>query len=293
MQNKKRHSMKPWKQNPLVMSEDGHGRRRFGVHQYWMLSRSFLLGLVVLGVVQGSVRAASPEIGAGGESLLAPSPEVVDWGASLYQDHCARCHGVQGEGNGELAADLNPRPTNFASGVYKFRSTESGSLPTDADLLRTLSVGVLGTSMPDFQDLSVSDRQVLVGFLKTLSPRFKSEPIPAPLQFPETSEVTPEAIKRGKLVFSNMQCAACHGNSGRGDGPLAKALHDSSGDPILPANLTKAPLKSGKSPSDIFRTVMTGLDGTPMPSYGDSLSPQEGWDLALFVFSFRQRGGEK
>lgn len=221
------------------------------------------------------------------------STESMARGASLYRQYCSRCHGVMGKGDGELAADLNPRPTNLAAGVYKFRSTPSGALPTDKDLFRTLSIGVPGTAMSDFRDVSEKDRWLLVGFLKTLSPRFIEEGPPLSIQFPETGVGTDQALERGQQIFFAMQCAACHGEEGRGDGPLADALYNSAGETIRPANLTKHPLKSGKDPIDIYRSVMTGLDGTPMPSFGDSLSPEEGWNLARYVFSLGQGKGEK
>jgi mono/diheme cytochrome c family protein len=222
-----------------------------------------------------------------------PSGEEVARGASLYRQYCVRCHGVTGEGNGELAADLNPRPANLAAGVYKFRSTPSGSLPTDSDLFRILSVGVPGTAMSDFQELSEEARQSLVRYLKTLSLRFINEDPPTSIEFPEERGATDQGLEHGRQIFSAMQCAACHGKGGHGDGPLAEALQDSRGEPIRPANLTKYSLKSGKGPAAVYRTVMTGLDGTPMPSYGDSLSLDEGWDLALYVFSLGQKKGEQ
>ena len=225
--------------------------------------------------------------------MTKPSSEILARGASLYQENCARCHGVKGDGKGELAVDLNPRPADLAGGVYKFRSTPSGALPTDEDLFRTLLVGVPGTTMSDYQDLTAPERQTLVSYLKNLSSRFVEESLVSPIQFPEPRGSSNQALARGQQVFSNMQCAACHGESGKGDGPLAEELSDSEGVPIRPANLTKRPLKSGKNPEAIYRSVMTGLDGTPMPSYGDSLEPQEGWDLALYVFSLSESRGEQ
>jgi len=227
------------------------------------------------------------------KTVTKPSSEILARGASLYQENCARCHGVKGDGKGELAADLNPRPADLAAGVYKFRSTPSGALPTDEDLFRTLLVGVPGTSMSDYKDLTVPERQTLVAYLKNLSPRFVEESLVSPIQFPEPRGSSNQALARGQQVFSDMQCATCHGKSGKGDGPLAEELSDSEGVPIRPANLTKRPLKSGKNPEAIYRSVMTGLDGTPMPSYGDSLEPQEGWDLALYVFSLSESRGEQ
>ncbi|GEM_PF-1217715 len=236
--------------------------------------------------------SAPEEMAPPAQTSTEPSAEILARGVALYQEHCASCHGVNGDGNGELAAYLEPRPANLTTGVYKFRSTPSGALPTDDDLFRTLSVGVPGTGMPDFQDLTVSEREVLVSHLKTLSPRFAEELHASPIPVPAARIATDQALARGRQVFSDMRCAACHGEEGRGDGPLAEELSDSEGMPIRPADLTKRPFKSGKNPESIYRTIMTGLDGTPMPSYGDSLDPEEAWDLALYVASLAEPKGE-
>jgi cytochrome c oxidase cbb3-type subunit 2 len=78
---------------------------------------------------------------------------------------------------------------------------------------------------------------------------------------------------------------------GKGDGPKSAELKDDSGDRIPPANFTKGMFKSGSRPEDIFRTFMTGLSGTPMPSFSDSFtSPDDGWALTFFVLSLSADG---
>jgi len=206
-------------------------------------------------------------------------------GERVYQEHCANCHGTGGDGQGPVAADLSTRPQNFTKGVYKFRSTPSGELPTDEDLLRTISVGIPGTAMESYKDLPQSDLLPLVAYLKSLSPRFLKRQQGTPIIFPSARPLTEQSVTRGSHLYQQMHCAACHGAEGRGDGELAQELADTAGDPIRPADLTRAKLKSGHGPKAIYRTIMTGLDGTPMPSYGDSLDPEEGWELALYIFS--------
>jgi len=78
------------------------------------------------------------------------------------------------------------------------------------------------------------------------------------------------------------ECAECHGKEARGDGPSAKDLS------IQPSDLTRRPLKSGPTARDIVRTLLTGLDGTPMPSYHQVLEDDELWDLAYWLAA---RGG--
>ena len=73
-------------------------------------------------------------------ALEAQSPEQISsLGQEIYQVNCAVCHGVEGDGNGPAASMFLIRPRDFRTGIYKFRSTPSGSLPTDDDLLRTVT----------------------------------------------------------------------------------------------------------------------------------------------------------
>jgi len=217
--------------------------------------------------------------------------EAVVRGEKVYREHCSNCHGVKGDGKGKVAQDLSTKPLDFTKGVYKFRSTPSGDLPTDDDLFRTISDGIPGTAMDSYENLPQTDLRALVMYLKALSPRFLKRTPGNPIVFPPAHLPTQEAVTRGLHVYRKMQCSACHGDEARGNGPLAQELTDPTGTPIRPADLTTKSLKSGQGPQAIYRTIMTGLDGTPMPSYGDSLDPEEGWDLALYIFSLAQPKG--
>jgi mono/diheme cytochrome c family protein len=211
--------------------------------------------------------------------------EAVARGGNVYREQCSNCHGVDGDGQGKVAQDLSTKPLDFTKGVYKFRSTPSGDLPTDDDLFRTISEGIPGTAMDSYKGLPKTDLRALVMYLKTLSPRFLKRSPGTPIVFPPAHLPTQKAVTRGLQVYRQMQCSACHGDEARGNGPLAQELTDPTGQPSRPADLTAESLKSGQGPQAIYRTIMTGLDGTPMPSYGDSLDPEEGWDLALYIFS--------
>src|SRR5438094_594083 len=69
-------------------------------------------------------------------------------GKAVYVKWCAGCHGETGAGDGPAAAYMLPRPRNFTGAVYKIRTTASGQLPTDADLLRAIDEGLPGSAMP-------------------------------------------------------------------------------------------------------------------------------------------------
>jgi cytochrome c oxidase cbb3-type subunit 2 len=70
-----------------------------------------------------------------------------------------------------------------------------------------------------------------------------------------------------------------------GDGQAAKTLTDDWGNSILPFDLTKGHMKGGTTGADLYRVFMTGLNGTPMPSFVESISPEEAWDLVHYIES--------
>jgi mono/diheme cytochrome c family protein len=122
----------------------------------------------------------------------------------------------------------------------------------------------------------------VLAFVKSLSPRFADGKPPRVLAIPAAPPVTPEAVARGARAYVKGECAECHGKEGRGDGPSAKDLS------VRPSDLTRRPFKSGPTAGDIVRTLLTGLDGTPMPSYYQVLEDDELWALAYWLDS---RGG--
>jgi mono/diheme cytochrome c family protein len=108
---------------------------------------------------------------------------------------------------------------------------------------------------------------------------------------PAAPPVTPERLSRGKQIYADAECLACHGERGRGDGPSAPTLKDNRNLPIAATDLTKPErFKSGARPEDVYRTLMTGFAGTPMPSYADSLDPDLMWDLVHHVLSLSRQG---
>lgn len=218
-------------------------------------------------------------------------------GAALYDRHCAGCHGPDGKGDGPAADFLSPRPRDFTPGTFKVRSTASGDLPSDEDLFWTITRGMPGTAMPGWENLSEAERRELVRYVKTFSERFAQEPSPG--RVPVGSPVPPnrEGLARGRQIYRQMKCWECHGEEGRGDGPSAPTLKDDWGFPIRVGNLTKGwAFRGGASVEDIYRTFTTGLDGTPMPSFADSLKEAERWQLAHYIHSLstpRPPGGRR
>jgi cytochrome c oxidase cbb3-type subunit I/II len=209
-------------------------------------------------------------------------------GKALYERYCIFCHGPQGDGTGESAPYLNPKPRDFTKATFKCRSTPSGSLPLDSDLYETITRGVHASGMPSWRPLLRQERADLVAYVKSFSPRFREEQPAAPIPVPPEPPSSPESVKRGAELYQSMNCWLCHGNEGRGNGPSAASLTDSKGYPIPPFDLTSGTrLKCGDSDQGIFRDLSTGLDGTPMPSFTDALKPDQMWDLVHYIAALR------
>ncbi|MEW6307142.1 MAG: c-type cytochrome, partial [Verrucomicrobiota bacterium] len=226
-----------------------------------------------------------------------PDDSLYLHGRYVYQRNCLICHGERGDGKGQMAAGMLPPPRNFTSGIFKYRSTPPGALPTDHDLMRTVRQGISGTSMPIFATLSDRDVRAVTQYIKYFSPKWKQKQnFAAPLDLPDApdwffqpaapAELEKHAAK-GKALFAQ-SCAACHGNEGGGDGPASATLQDAWGNAIKPADLRKPAIRSGPERRDMFRAISTGLSGTPMPSFAETLSEEQRWELIAFIEQLRQ-----
>ena len=133
--------------------------------------------------------------------------------------------------------------------------------------------------------LSEKERTAVTKYLKTFSPRFNTEKSVEPLAIPARLSFDPRLTALGKVKYEEAGCGACHGAGGKADGPSSKELKDDSGNPIAPTDLTLKPFKSGPEPQDIFRTLSTGLNGTPMPSYAAALPAKDRWALVSYILS--------
>lgn len=220
---------------------------------------------------------------------LSVNPQHAE-GFVLYQMHCAGCHGERGDGRGSVSRFFEPRPADFTSGVYKLRSTPSGTLPLDTDLTRTLTSGVHGTSMRCWTGtLDPAEVAEVLKTVKSFSPRFARESAWPPIVVPPAPGRSLALEIRGREVYSRVNCATCHGSVGRGDGPSSAGLTDDRGRPAHPHDFTMTHrVKAGDRPEDIYRSLATGLDGTPMHAT-DGMSEADRWALVYFLMSISEQ----
>lgn len=98
------------------------------------------------------------------------------------------------------------------------------------------------------------------------------------------------APQRGAELWTTLGCASCHGDTGAGDGPAAKALRPA------PYDLTTHPVRRPRASDDhdsrrraIAWSIATGLAGTAMPGYAGTVSDADLWALADHVLVLGQR----
>lgn len=195
---------------------------------------------------------------------------LVQRGHRVYLKYCVGCHGEYGNGKGPASIRLITQPRDFTSGIYKFRSTDSGSLPMEQDLYRTITNGLARVSMPAFPLMPESEKIAVIEYIKTFYPNWeaeKSQRLIVPIPSAPDDLLTEERIQRGELVYLGMQCLKCHGTDGRGTGATQTEYVDAWGDPQKAFDFTRGSLKGGNAPEDIYRTFHTGLRSI-MPSFG-------------------------
>jgi cytochrome c oxidase cbb3-type subunit 2 len=222
---------------------------------------------------------------------LPVSEDLLALGRTTYEKECLACHGAAGDGAGPAAYLLYPRPRDFTAGQFRLISTWDG-VPTDEDLFRTISRGMPGSAMPSWAHLSEEARWGLVHYVKAFSKRpFTIRAAHQPDKWgsggagvivvpPEVSFDAAAQARAGELYAKG--CAPCHGPTGRGDG--AQKQVDSKGYPTRPRDLTLGVFKGNPDPQSVYRRIVAGLPGSPMPQSG-YLQGNDGWHLVHWVRS--------
>lgn len=214
-------------------------------------------------------------------------------GRKAYEVRCLICHGANGDGNGPAGVirrvEQNGRmleiyPRDLTMAVLRFRTTPTGCLPDDSDLINIIDNGVPRSFMPPHRELPQAEREAIKEYIKTFSYRWEEEDPCDPIEVKKPEWVgSAKSVDKGKIIFKDMKCGECHGYEGKGDGPKSNDLKDDWGKPILPFNFATGDLKRGSTPENVYITFTSGLDGTGMPSYEDSLNEEDRWHLVSYT----------
>jgi high-affinity iron transporter len=124
--------------------------------------------------------------------------------AVLYAEHCSGCHGTTGLGDGPLARGMDPAPANFHDGGRQSQRSVHG-------LYNTITLGVAGTAMRAFAELSTADRWALAYFAANLAS-------------------PPEALVRGRLLWDEGHQRGQFTSQAAIAGPTSAQVRERSGD---------------------------------------------------------------
>ncbi len=112
------------------------------------------------------------------ETDLRLDPQTLALGGNLYRNYCQQCHGLTGDGNGPGGRFLIPLPRDYRQGLFKFISTDPAierRKPRREDLHRTITQGMVGGPMPQFDAFSETQVQALISYVIHLSMRGEAE----------------------------------------------------------------------------------------------------------------------
>lgn len=265
--------------------------------------------LIQVGLIWGCSMAA-----AFATSLAyAQEPQPKDSGAILYNKNCAICHGEQGDGVGKFAYLMNPRPRDFRQGNFKLATTVN-QIPSDEDLLRTISRGMPGSAMPPWNHLPQADLDALVRYVRqfhvnAVSNKLEQQATEGIIDHSELQAAIDDRTKPGypliipsEPAFDDVSwfrgrrtyleaCASCHGVEGH---PVPDAIkYDNEGYPAPPRSFVNGIFKGGSDGHQLYCRIVKGLKGTPMPAYEDGYSADELWDLIHYVQSLAREGAQE
>ena len=100
-------------------------------------------------------------------------PVDLEQGRTIYERHCADCHGSEGRGDGRLAISLSPRPGNLISAQTSAKS--------DQELLKIIAKGRPRTAMGGWDErLSQEDQVAVLAYIRSLVKFTRSATPPPP-----------------------------------------------------------------------------------------------------------------
>jgi DMSO reductase family type II enzyme heme b subunit len=242
-----------------------------------------LLGMLALLAAVFLLPAETPGASA------APGLQAGSQGQQIYEERCAACHGINGDGQGPGAENFFIKPRDFTRDEYKIKSTEGDEFPSQEDLVQVISEGMPGSSMPAWEGvLSGSEIEAVADYIQSFGRFFSQEGYgTTPIEVPRRISPSEESIEQGRILFQEeIECFQCHGLVGRGDGPSAFELTDNAGFVTYPTDLTQPWLfRGGGDPEDIYLRLRTGLTGSPMPSFADGLTEEDTWHIINYILS--------
>lgn len=217
------------------------------------------------------------------------SEDSFSEGKKVYKKYCIGCHGEKGDGKGIAAKNLIIKPRDFTQGVFKFKSTRQGLLPMDDDLKKVISNGLQTSSMPNFRLMPDDEKEKVVAYIKSLSERWKKEQPEGKFSEIRVPDYvgTADSVRKGEELYT-ARCQMCHGT--KESRPNVRFFLKWNAEECLditrPADFKYGVIKRGPKVEDIYLSITTGVEGTPMLSFANLLSDNDRWHLTSYVLNF-------
>lgn len=263
--------------------------------------------ILVLGTLSAVALLSCAERDWGPDLLLSgksvAEQERLTRGRASYEMYCVGCHGAAGDGEGPAARFLEPKPRDLRKGKVKFASVAAGEMPTDGDLVHTITTGLAGTSMPAWNLIPGDEVDDIVAYIKTFTPERKAPGATVAIPADPWVKSPEKGVAEGERTYHGLAtCNSCHPayvtkatlsahmksfdmtSSGFRERMYEGETKDSEwGTPITPPDFWRDRIKSGHDRADLVRVIATGVGGTAMPSWGGTLTPKQLWGLAYYV----------
>lgn len=234
---------------------------------------------------------------------------ALNKGKSIYTEYCMACHGVDGDGKGVASKGLQVPPRDFTKGVFKFGEVATGELPHDEHFYKILNKGLHGTAMLPW-DLTKDQMFAVVQYIKTFAPAVwegKDKALGTQIvvtKNPYGPAHESSAIQRGKEVYHAVaNCQSCHrayvGHKEFSDINLkvngervtdfdpdmykTKMQETEWGFKSLPPDFTWDFVRSATTVEELYVRLNSGVGGTAMPSWKETISDEDIWAVAHYV----------
>ncbi|GAB4271553.1 MAG: hypothetical protein Kow0080_17090 [Candidatus Promineifilaceae bacterium] len=216
------------------------------IRKFYLRHGRLLAGGVLFLFVVGSLIVLPLQSAAQTPVVPTETPDAAV-GLSIFQERCATCHGLEGNGDGELATRLPAPPRQFTDPAF-YRTA------VPALMYETISSGRIDAGMPPFGDgtsnpIPEANRWDLIAAVYSLA-------VPA------------ETMEQGAAVYTD-NCVACHGESGAGAGPDAENISTDLSDPVYWFDKS----------NEMVRTAVTNPD---IPGHDAELSEDDQWAVVAY-----------
>jgi cytochrome c oxidase cbb3-type subunit 2 len=215
-----------------------------------------------------------------------------------------------GDGNGEAARFLDPKPRDFQTCQVKFAAVPAGSPPRDADYEDIITNGLKGTAMPAFPFIPQREKSALIAYLRSFCEKNQAPAAPVMIAAdPWRSNPTGGIAEGERLYHGFARCWSCHpayveygtmaGHMKSFEMPPAwrpniyePETKDSSwGAPLEAPDFLTARIKTGTELADVVQVIGAGVGGTAMPTWAGALDDKQLWGLAYYVRSVARLRG--